>query len=376
MRILIAPDSFKGTLSALEAAKAMEAGIGAIYPDARCILAPLADGGEGTVDILSFHTGGTMYSSSVHSLDGRIINAPWLDLGKREALVESAMCLGHSLVEGERIPQYYHSLGLGELLLRAVGGGIETVYVALGGTGTHDAGLGMAHALGYRFYDSRRQPVVANAEAQITDLLGSIRYINGPEYDVFRDVQVVAITDVTSPLYGPVGAAFTYAEQKGFSPVEIPFLDATTTHFAEVCLSNVRTVDPYASGMGAAGGLGFALSMFAGAAIAPGIKWIMERIRFDEMLEGADLVVTGEGRLDAQTLNGKTVVEVAGRSALQQIPVVAFAGIIPEKHQLNIKAIRLSDAVEVSQDGMVPSSKEEAARQLMRAVSLYFARRR
>ncbi len=319
MHVLIAPDSFKESLSAADAARAIDAGLRAARDDATCNLCPLADGGEGTVDALVAATGGTLRTTRVTSPLGAPVDARWGLLGDEStAVIEMAQAAGLHLVRtGRRDPTRTTTFGVGELIVAALDAGCTDIFLGIGGSATCDGGVGMAQALGVRFeLDGHCGRHLAGGD------LASITAVDIAARDRRLDAVLIrAACDVTNPLTGPDGAAPVYAPQKGATPVQIAQLDAGLAHIAELL-----GVAPDRPGMGAAGGLGFGLVAFCGATLEPGIDLVMDAVGFDARLRRADLVLTGEGRLDGQSIRGKTCIGVARRAAACRKPCIALVG--------------------------------------------------
>jgi glycerate 2-kinase len=316
MRVLVAPDKLKGSLTAAAAAAALAAGVTRVFPEAEVELCPLADGGEGTIDALHCQLGGTLDTTRVHSGSGRQCTARilWLEPGPR-AIIESADALGRA-GSGDRLdPRATTSFGVGELVRRALEGGARQVVIGLGGSVTTDGGAGLAQALGARF-EGAPTPITG------ADLLRVVA-INLAGLDRrLGDADLVAACDVMSPLTGPSGAALVYAAQKGASEEQARELDRALQHLAEL----VPGADPSSPGSGAAGGAGFGIvALLAGRAVS-GADFVLDAIDFDRRLAGADLVLTAEGRLDAQTLAGKLVARVAARAGRAGVPSLAVVG--------------------------------------------------
>ena len=318
MNILIAPDSFKGSLPAVRAAEIIADTIMRQDPAAHCLLLPQADGGEGTVDALFAALGGRLHLHEVPDPLGRPVQARWLQLPGGSALVESASCVGYTLLrDEEREPRLLRSDGFGQLLRHLHERGFTRVYCGLGGTATNDAGYGMAMGLGAEIRTRDARP------GSLRDALASAERIAGPPS---RDWQVTALADVTNPLCGPIGATAVYGPQKGIPERDILEWDTAVRHFAAVACRDVRPVDIDAAGMGAAGGLGFALACFCGADLQSGAAFVWRHSGADAALRQADLVITGEGRIDAQSGQGKVLGGMATAAADAGVPVFAFCG--------------------------------------------------
>ncbi len=317
MHVLIAPDSFKQSLSARRAAEAIARGVRSACPNATADPCPIADGGEGTVDALVAATGGAFHTHRVTGPLGEPVDAQWGTLGDgATAVIEMAAAAGMHLVPHDRRdPTATTTFGVGELIRRALDAGCRRVIVGLGGSATCDGGLGMAQALGANAACGLARPLTGGDLMQVTAIdLGT----RDPR---FNKTELVVACDVTNPLVGPDGAAHVYAPQKGATPAQVAQLDAGLAHLAQLL-----GVDPMQAGFGAAGGLGFGMVVFAGATMRRGVELVLDAVGFDQRVQQADLVITGEGRLDAQSLNGKATIGVAQRAAQFGVPTIAIAG--------------------------------------------------
>lgn len=320
MRILVAPDSFKGSLSAFEAAEAMRRGARRAHPDVDVDLCPVSDGGEGVLDVLMEGRGGSVHVTRVVGPTGGTVEARFglVDDG-RTAVIESAAAIGLGLVpDAEQRPLETTTYGVGQLVLCAVAAGARTIIVGLGGSATTDGGAGMAQALGVTL-EGAGVPATGGrlGEVRRIDVTGRASSLSG--------VELVALTDVDCPLSGPAGAAHVFGAQKGAGPEERAVLDLSLCHLASVAGDPGET-----PGDGAAGGLGYGLRVFAGAKRQGGIQYVLDRLRFDERLGKADLVLTGEGRIDGQSARGKVVSGVCQRARAANLPVVALVGAVGE----------------------------------------------
>jgi len=323
MRIVVAPQEFKGTLSSREAAEAMGEGARRAVPDATIELAPLSDGGPGLVEVVLATVGGRFLRTPVEDPLGRTIEARWLRLEDRRAVIESAAAAGLGLLtEAERDPRTATSYGVGQLLLAALDAGCEQIIVGLGGSATNDGGAGMASALGARFLDASGDTLRPGGAA-----LSELERINVSGLDPrVKRAHVVAATDVTNPLCGPEGASLVYAPQKGASPEVARELDAELRRYAKIVERDVGVSVLLRPGAGAAGGLGAGLIAFAGAEVRLGFEVVAELVQLREKIQGADLLLTGEGRLDGQTGYGKAVAGVARMAAECGVPVLVVPG--------------------------------------------------
>jgi len=325
MRVIVAPQEFKGTLTAREAADAMAIGLKRALPDAEVETIPLSDGGPGLVDLILASTGGRRMQAPVEDPLGRPIDAAWALLDDETAVIESAAAAGLVLLrEEERDPAITSTFGVGQLILAALNAGCTRVIVGLGGSATNDGGAGMAAALGVRFLDDEGRELPPGGAA-----LAAIDRIDVAGLEPrLRDVVVVAATDVTNPLCGPEGASLIYGPQKGASPHLARQLDAALHRYADIVERDVGVAVLDRPGSGAAGGLGAGLIAFARAEARPGFDVVAAVIGLRKRLIGADLVITGEGRLDGQTHYGKAVLGVAKMAKECRVPVLVVPGML------------------------------------------------
>jgi len=324
VRILFAPDKFKGSLTAPEAAAFMASGWQRAWPECRTDIHPVADGGDGTLEVVQAVSGGTRYTDAARDARGRKISAAWLwDGESATAWIESALVCGLApLAPGDRDPLTATTAGLGDLLRAAVHRGATRVILCLGGSATNDAGCGMAAAAGWRFLDGEGRefhPLPAH--------LPQLARLAPPT--VAPAVDVIALADVRNPLLGPNGASRTYGPQKGASPADVEQLESALAHLTDIARRDLGAPDPSTPGAGAAGGLGYGVMTFFGGRIKSGFDTIAELTGLAEAIAAADLVVTGEGRLDAQTGAGKAPAGVARLARAAGKPVIALAGSVP-----------------------------------------------
>lgn len=326
MRIVIAPDSFKGSLSAAETASALARGLLRALPDARFDLLPLSDGGEGWVRTLTAGGRGRIARVRVTGPVGDPVEAAFGlvdDDAGVTGIVEMAQASGLALLEpGSLDAAAATTYGTGELMAAALDAGAGRLLIGAGGSATNDGGAGMAAALGVSFRRSNGSPVEAGGAA-----LAQLASLDTADLDArVREAEVVLATDVDNPLIGERGASAVYGPQKGASPELVAELDAALAHFASCVESALGDSWRDEPGAGAAGGLGFGLLAFAGAAVAPGIEVALDALGANGIVEGADLVITGEGRIDEQTLAGKVPIGVARRASAYGVPVIAVGG--------------------------------------------------
>ena len=329
MRIVLAPNAFKGSLTAVEAAEAMAEGVRRVLPDADVVSIPIADGGDGTVEALVAATGGSLHRLRVRGPLGQPVEASYgLIDGGAVAVVEMARAAGLALVPPDRRdPRSTTTFGVGELLQHAHDRGARRFIVGIGGSATNDGGAGMAQALGYHLLDAQGQELAVGGAA----LAGLDRIHVGGVHSDWSDSAVEVASDVTNPLTGPTGASAIYGPQKGATPEMVRELDVALGRLAAVIRRDLGRDVETLPGAGAAGGLGAGLVAFTGATLRPGADMVMDAVHLDDRLRGADLVLTGEGRLDSQTVRfGKGPAGVARRARAAGIPVVAIAGSVAD----------------------------------------------
>ena len=341
MKIVIASDSFKGSLASMEVARSVEMGILDVFPSCDVVKVAVADGGEGTMDALCQSLGGKVVRIPVEDPIGRTIFASYVILQDGiTAVLEMSSASGLTLLmPAERNPMLTSTYGTGQLIDDAIGRGCRRFLVGIGGSATNDAGMGMLKALGYRFLDAAGN-VLPGAGASLSKVCGID--CSGVSQAV-RDSEFIVACDVDSPLYGPDGAAYVFAPQKGADPDMVKALDDGLRQYADAVASGEASIMKDAASMpgaGAAGGLGYAFVAFFGARLQRGVDMVLDAVGFDSIIEGADLVITGEGRIDAQTLTGKTPYGVLQRASRQNIPVIALAGSVALDDSSGFTAIR------------------------------------
>ena len=324
MNVLLCPDSFKDALSAEEAAKAMAQGIQRAAPNAITQLCPLADGGEGSLDALIAATHAERRTLTVQDALGRPRQAAWGWLSEqRTAFIELAEASGlQHLTREERNALHTTTFGVGELFLAALKAGATHALLLLGGSATNDAGAGMLQALGATLLDAQGQPLPPGGAA-----LQQLAILDLSTLDPrLAELRVEAAVDVDNPLLGERGASAVFGPQKGATDADVATLDRALGHFADLTAKALGKDDRALPGAGAAGGMGFAAHCFLNATLTPGIEMIMQQANFAQLLNDADLVITGEGRLDGQSLAGKTPIGVSRAAKRQGKPVIVLAG--------------------------------------------------
>jgi glycerate kinase len=332
LRILIAPQEFKGSLSARAAARAMAEGLRRALPDALLDLLPVADGGPGTVEALIEAASGDLKEITAQDPLGRPVQAAWGLLPDGTAVIEMAAASGISLLTAaERDPCRASTYGTGQLIRAALDEGCRRIIVGVGGSATNDGGAGAAQALGARFLDAEDKELAAGGAA-----LARLARVDASGLDQrLAGCQVLVATDVTNPLCGPEGASMIYGPQKGADPELARQLDAALAHYARVLQSDLGVDVADRPGAGAAGGLAAGLVAFAGAEIRSGFKLVAEAVGLRERLREADLALTGEGRLDLQTGYGKTTAGVATLAREAGVPVIALVGGLAEGYKVS-----------------------------------------
>ncbi|WP_046269751.1 glycerate kinase [Pseudomonas syringae] len=331
MKIVIAPDSFKDSLSAQAVADAIASGLAEAWPHAELIKCPMADGGEGTIEALLAACNGELMSASVSGPLGAPVDAQWGWLAEsRTAIIEMAMASGLQLLTlAQRDACVTSTEGTGQLISAALDAGARRVILAIGGSATNDGGSGMLSALGARFLNADDQTLAPGGLA-----LADLARIDLSGFDPrLSDVCVEIAADVDNPLCGPNGASSVFGPQKGASPEQVMALDAALGRFADHTAQVLGQDLRDSPGSGAAGGMGFAAKAYLKASFRAGVEVVADLTGLEQALIGADLVITGEGRFDAQTLRGKTPLGVARVAQRRQVPVIVLAGTLGEGYE-------------------------------------------
>lgn len=324
MKIVIAPDSYKESLSALDVANAIESGFREIFPDAGYVKIPVADGGEGTVEAMVAATSGRIVNVPVTGPLGEQVESFYgLSGDAQSAFIEMAAASGLEwLPQNKRDPMVTTSWGTGELMRHALDAGVKHIIIGLGGSATNDGGAGMAQALGAKLLDKQGEQIAPGGAA-----LETLSRIDISELDArLADCRIDVACDVTNPLTGAEGASAVFGPQKGATPEMIDRLDKALAHYAQILLRDLKRDVLDLSGGGAAGGMGAALYAFCGAKLRPGIEIVTDALALDKQVADADLVITGEGRIDSQTVHGKVPVGVAKVAKRYNVPVIGIAG--------------------------------------------------
>lgn len=321
-KIVLVPDSFKGTLSSSRAAEAMAKATRRAFPGAEIVAIPVADGGEGTVEAFLEARGGHRVTVEVKGPRGNVIPAFYGILPDKTAVVEMAAAAGLPLMEGNLDVGGATTYGVGELMKAAVAKGAKKLILGLGGSATNDGGCGAAAALGAKFFDGAGKAFVPTGST-----LGEISSIDAAGlYEALKGVEVVVMSDIDNPLCGERGAAAVFGPQKGASEAQVKELDAGLAHLAKIIKRDLNKDVANLPGAGAAGGMGAGAAAFFGGRLTRGIDAVLDAVDFSAALRGADVVVTGEGRFDEQSLMGKVVGGIAARTRAVRAPLIVVAG--------------------------------------------------
>ncbi len=329
-KIVIAPDSFKGNLTSLQVASCLEKGIKRVLPEAECIKIPMSDGGEGTVEAMVDAAQGKFIEKRVKGPTGKPVTARygWL-AARKTAVIEMAQASGLPLLDdSEKNPLKTTTYGTGQLILDAIKQGAKTIIIGIGGSATNDGGAGMAQALGVRFLDAEGREI---KELGCGEMLIKIAAMDMQALDErVNDIDIIVACDVENPLCGKKGAAHVFGPQKGATPEMVATLDANLGYFGKLIKHQLGKEVSRVSGAGAAGGLGAGLMAFTGARLKSGIDIVLEATGLERCIQDADIVITGEGRVDFQTAFGKTPAGVAKAAKKHNVPVVAIGGALTD----------------------------------------------
>jgi len=349
VKIVVAPDSFKGSLTALEVSDAIEKGIREVFPEAEIIKIPMADGGDGTVECLVNATGGEILREKVIGPLGNEILAHYGILeDKKTAVIEMATASGLTLVpENKRDPLITTTYGTGQLIKAALNQGCRKMIIGIGGSATNDGGAGMVQALGVKLLDQEGEEIGFGGG----ELKKIVKIDISCMDNRLSEIKVLVASDVNNPLCGPQGASRIYGPQKGATPETIEELDKSLAYFAELIKRDLNKDVKDIPGAGAAGGLGASLMAFLNAELRPGIEIMIEAVKLEQAIKDADLVITGEGKIDSQTIYGKAPIGVAKIAKKYNVPVVAVAAIIEEDSRI-FQSYGIDTLIKVSEPPM------------------------
>lgn len=341
-KAIIISDSFKGTLSSQEICRIARESFAKLQPDCRLLTIPVADGGEGTVACFHEACGGELITVPVQGPYGETVEASYLQLPDHRAVIEMASSSGLPQVGDRKDPCRTSTFGVGQQIRHAIEAGNRQILVGLGGSCTNDGGCGCAASLGVEFLDAEGKPFVPVGGT--LDRIAAIRLREAEK--LLRDVKITAMCDIDNPLYGPTGAAYVFGPQKGADAATVEFLDGQLRAFDAMLRRELGRCVAEVPGAGAAGGFGAGMLAFFRAELQPGIEAVLDMVDFDRLLRGCDLVITGEGQLDSQSIRGKVISGVGRRSYWRGVPVVVIAGsVLPEmeniteQEELGVRAV-------------------------------------
>ncbi len=331
MKFLVAMDSFKESRNQIELTNIVAESISEIFPDAQVLKAPLADGGEGTLDIVLTQLSGIQNELTIHNPLMRPIKSYYGKFEDNTIIIETAKAIGLDLLDMEdRNPLITSSYGVGELILDALSNNPKKIVITLGGSSTNDCGIGMLDALGARFYDSSNSLFIPKAE--------TLKFITKIDLDNLdsrlHSCEIIAWTDVENPLYGPLGATFSFARQKGANQKQIDILEEGFIHISEIMKKDHFVDHANTPGAGAAGGLGYAIISCLKGRMEPGVKMVFDLIKLEDKIKDCDVIFTGEGRIDEQTPMGKTLSGLAKLAKANNVPVIAIAGSVSNNQDI------------------------------------------
>ncbi|EGR2433552.1 TPA: glycerate kinase [Vibrio cholerae] len=331
MKVVIAPDSFKESLTAKQVCDAIQAGLARVWHDAKFVAIPVADGGEGTVQSLVDATQGRLVEVKVMGPQGKRVEAFYGMLGDNQtAVIEMAAASGlHHVPVAQRDPKLTTSFGTGELIRHALDQGVTKLIIGLGGSATNDGGVGMLAALGARFTNADGDPIQLTGGG-----LRELTHIDLQDFDPrLQHCDILVACDVNNPLCGDKGASAVFGPQKGATPEDVQLLDGALRQFGLLTEKVTGKMVLESAGAGAAGGMGTALLAYTQARLRPGIEIVLETVQLAHQVSDADLVITGEGRIDSQTVNGKTPMGVAKVAKRFDVPVLALCGCTGDNYQ-------------------------------------------
>jgi len=373
-KIVLAPDSFKGNLTSLEVASCLEKGIRRVLPKVKCIKVPMADGGEGTVQSMVDAAKGSFVKKRVKGPAGKLVTARYGWLSKQKtAVIEMAEASGLPLVHGkEKNPLKTTTYGTGQLIADALNRGAKKIIIGIGGSATNDGGVGMAQALGVKFYAANKKEI---KELGAGGMLAKIAHIDAMYVNPkLAKTKIVVACDVENPLCGKKGASHVFGPQKGATPKMVNTLDENLKQLSKIIKRDLKKDIARMPGAGAAGGLGAGLVAFAGAKLESGIEIVLQATQLSKYVKGADLVITGEGRVDFQTAFGKTPSGVAKAANKQGVPVVAIGGALSDDarnvFQHGIDAIESAAAKDMTLQQAIAQSKTDLANAAERVIRL------
>lgn len=327
-KIILIPDSFKDTITAGQFCTISEKVLKTYFPECEVVSLPLADGGEGTTDCFLQMAGYQKVQTT--AMNAFMEEIPvYYAVNGTAAVMEMAMCASLPSAKGRENPATTTTYGVGQMVRHAVENGAKKVILGLGGSCTNDAGAGMAAALGVKFFDDKGEKFIPTG----TTLDKITSFDTSEAYSLLEDVDLLAMCDIDNPLYGKNGAAYIFAPQKGADAPMVEMLDNKLQHIAHLAEKQTGINYYDIKGAGAAGGMGFGVCAFIGGSLQPGVNLILDTIDFDTQIQGADLIITGEGRIDSQSLSGKAVIGISRRAKKKNVPVIAVVGSAQDGYQ-------------------------------------------
>ncbi|MBQ8784230.1 MAG: glycerate kinase [Clostridia bacterium] len=372
-KAVIVPDSFKGTVSSERICEIFEEKINKIHPDCEVVKIPVADGGEGSVNCFLNALGGEKIFVEVSGPYGEKSEAFYAVINGDTAVIEMAACAGLPLVEGRKNPMCTTTFGVGEMMLDAAKRGCEKIIMCLGGSCTNDLGAGAAAAVGIKFYNAKGEAFVPTGGT----LCEIERIDTSSKNEILSDVKITAMCDIDNPLYGKSGAAYVFAPQKGADEIQVKLLDDGLRHTAEILKRDLSADVAELPGGGAAGGMGAGMAAFFGARLKSGIETVLDTVNFSEKITGADVIFTGEGKLDSQSLRGKVVSGVAKRAGEKGVPVIAVVGgyeaQLQEIYDMGVKAVFATNPLPLDFEKVRHKSEENLAATVENILRAFFS---
>lgn len=324
-KCIVIPDSFKGTMSAIEVCKIIESSVKSVFPECEVISVPVADGGEGTVDCFLYALKAEKVTVKTTGPYGEPIEASYAKIGKK-SIMEMASTAGLPLVGDKLNPIATTTFGLGELIKHAIANGAKEIVLGLGGSSTNDGGTGLARALGTKFFDENGKEFAPKSDEFV-----KISKIDNSATDaLLGKVKITAMCDIDNPMYGPIGAAHMFGPQKGADPAMVELLDKNIIALSEAIKSSLHKDVAEIPGAGAAGAMGAGIVAFLNGELKSGIETVLDTVNFNDMLKGADMVFTGEGRIDEQSFHGKVIHGISNRTHAAKVPLTVIAGDIAD----------------------------------------------
>lgn len=356
-KIICVPDSFKGTLSSEQICEIIKSEGKKIFPNCEFVTIPVADGGEGSVDCFIKALNGVKKTCNVSDAFFEKIEANYCIINNNTAVIEMASCCGLPLVEHKKNPMLTTTYGVGEIIIDAIKNNCTKIIMALGGSSTNDGGCGAAAALGVKFFDKNKTEFVPTGGTLINIQTIDVSNINTS----LKNIEITTMCDIDNPLYGEFGAAYVFAPQKGADDEIVKLLDEGLINFSNKIKSFLNVDVSNIKGAGAAGGMGAGMVAFFGSSLEMGIETVLDAVKFDDLISNANLIITGEGKIDNQSLSGKVVVGVAKRAKAKNVPVLAIVGTIGDGYEqaYNVGVTSVFSINRTAEDFSVTKTKSE-----------------